>query len=72
MIKVTYSSVDGFRETRSFKTLDRARVYAHHFVGETPETGRYYAVSGDGVGKVTVRGATLIDIFPKLALSSSH
>jgi hypothetical protein len=72
MIKITYSTVDGFCKTRQFKTLGRARTYAHHWLGETPEVGRYYAVSGDGVGKVTVDGATLDDLFPKLSLMLSH
>ncbi len=63
-IKITYSSCDWFRETRKFKTLKGARAYAHRWVGEHPEMGSRYAISGDGIGKVTVKGATLADLFP--------
>jgi hypothetical protein len=64
-IKVHYSSVDRFSQTRSFKTLEGARRYAMRWVGEHPEVGGWYAVSGDGMGKVTVTGdATLRDLFP--------
>lgn len=72
-ITVTYSSVDGYREHRSFKTLDDARKYAHRWLGETPEMGQFYAVSHDGIGKIEVSsGAKVADLFPKLALVLSH
>lgn len=63
MITVTYSTIDRFRKTRSFKTLVGARKFAHHWVGATPEIGSTYAVSGDGVGKITVEGVPLADLF---------
>jgi len=63
MIKVTYSTIDRFRRTKTFKTLAGARKFAQHWVGATPEIGSTYAVSGDGVGKVTVEGASLKDLF---------
>jgi hypothetical protein len=58
--------VDGFRKTRSFQSLKGAQKFAQEWVGETPEISRTfgYAVSADGIGKVTVRGATLLDLFP--------
>jgi hypothetical protein len=65
-IKVHYSSIDGCRETRTFKTLKGARRYAQEMVGEHPEMGSRYAVSGDGVGKVTITamGHSLASLFP--------
>lgn len=69
MIKVSYRACDGYAKTRSFKTLDGARKFAQKYVGETPEISEMfgYAVSADGVGKVTVEGATLTDLFPASA-----
>ena len=63
-IKVVYRSIDRFYEVRRFKTLEGARRYAHKRVGAHPEVGYGYAVSGDGVGKVTVTGAALHELFP--------
>ena len=63
MIKIRYSSVDGFREKRSFKTLVAARAYAQKWVGIHPEIGSQYAVSDDGIGKIEVHGAALADLF---------
>ena len=64
-IVVTYSSIDGARKRRSFKTVAKARAFAIYWVGETPEMGLGYAVAGDGVGKVTVTGCTLKELFEK-------
>ena len=66
-IKVTYTSVDGARIRKTFKTIAEARAFAVHWVGEHPELGRTYAVSGDGVGKITVEGCTLAELFAKPA-----
>lgn len=63
MIKVRYSSVDGAGKARTFQTVESARKFAVRYVGETPEFGSHYAVSGDGVGKVTVEGCTLAELF---------
>ncbi len=63
MIRVSYRSVDRFSETRSYKTIAAARRYAVKQVGEHPEFGSGYAVSGDGVGVVRVRGCTLRELF---------
>jgi hypothetical protein len=63
----TYSSIDGFRRTRSYKTLAGARRAAQEWVGSHPDIslGFRYAVSFDGVGKVhNVHGCTLADLFP--------
>lgn len=64
-IVVHYVAVDGFASSRTFKTLRAAQKFAHKMVGEHPEIGTRYAVSADGVGKVTVNGsATLSELFP--------
>jgi hypothetical protein len=66
MFKVRYSSIDHFRETRSFKTLKGAHDYAVKRVGEHPDFGSWdvpYAVSFDGIGKITVEGCTLQELF---------
>lgn len=65
-ISITYASVDGYRKTRKFKTLAGARAFAVHWVGEHPDISGFgnYAISSDGVGKVTCSGAKLTDLFP--------
>lgn len=64
MIKVVYRSIDGYREGKRFVSVKGARSYAHKMVGEHPEIGSTYAVSGDGIGKVTVEGLSLAELFP--------
>lgn len=63
IIKVKYSSVDGYRSTRPFKTLKGARKFAQDRVGKNPEMGSTYAVSGDGIGKIQVEGCALAELF---------
>lgn len=68
IIRVGYESIDSYGriQWRTFKTLRGARAFAQRYLGETPEIGMGYAVSGDGVGKIVVNGATrLDDLFPK-------
>lgn len=77
MIKVRYSSIDRFSQSRSFKTLVAARRYAVKWVGENPDLGIGYAVSADGVGKVTVSGVSLGELFaqpeaPNASAFASH
>lgn len=68
MIVIRYTAVDGYSTKRRYKTLEGASDYARRMVGETPELGSTYAISGDGIGKITVvEGAKLADLFPKLA-----
>ena len=55
-ITVRYSSIDGFYASRKFVTLAGARKYIASRLGTYYDIGSYYAVSGDGVGKVTVSG----------------
>ena len=54
VIKVRYSSIDHYKETKSFSTLSGARRFAQKWVGRNPELGSTYAVSGDGIGKITL------------------
>ena len=63
-IKVRYSSIDRFGKSRKFKTLAGARKFAHDWIGAHPEIGSTYAVSGDGIGKITCSGCTLRELFP--------
>ena len=64
-IKVTWTAVDGYRLTRSYKSLAPAQKFAQFWCGRFPDiAGTRYAVSGDGVGTITVIGATLADLFP--------
>lgn len=60
---VTYSSVDGYRSRRTFKTHRAAKRFAVEYVGPHPEVGPGYAVADDGIGKVTVSGCTLAQLF---------
>jgi hypothetical protein len=64
MITVTYVSVDNVRKRRQFKTLTGASRWAREWIGNHPEIGMGYAVSGDGVGTIYVSGATLEQLFP--------
>jgi hypothetical protein len=68
IIIVHYESIDSYGrvKTRSFKSLKGAQKYAHDWIGPCPSLGGYYAVSDDGVGKITVSGdATLAELFPE-------
>lgn len=62
-IRVTYQSVDGYRQTRTFKTLAGARRFAQTWIGPTPDIGWGYAISADGIGKITVDGCGLEELF---------
>mgnify|MGYP005830341315 FL=1 len=63
-ITIRYSAVDGYRETRRFKTLQGAQRYADKMLG-IPEFGSYYAVSQDGIGKITAT-ISLRALFPNV------
>lgn len=66
-ISIIYQSIDGYNKVRHCETLGGARAWAMYWVGECPDLGLYYAVSADGIGKITVHGATIRDIFPENA-----
>lgn len=71
-IIVNYLAVDGASMRRKYKTLKGAQKFAHRFVGAHPEIGSYYAISGDGVGRVTCAGCTLRELFPPAAASKEQ
>lgn len=64
-IRVIYSSSDGFRKSRTFKTAAAARKFATYWVGETPDLGHTYAMSFDGIGKIQVEGIGLRELFER-------
>jgi hypothetical protein len=64
LIKVNYSSIDGGSKSGKFKTLKAAQKFAQNWIGAHPEIGSRYAVAGDGIGKITVEGASLAELFP--------
>lgn len=65
-IHVTYRSIDRYTKSAEFKTLAGAQKFAQKWVGKTPELsiGFGYAVSGDGIGKITCSGCAIADLFP--------
>lgn len=63
MIKLRFSTIDGIRKTKRFKTVAGARKAAQDWLGKDAVIGGYYAISGDGVVKVTAEGCTLADLF---------
>jgi hypothetical protein len=64
IIKVHLLSVDGFSKSRRFKTLAGAQKFAQHYVGDAPELGGGYAISWDGVCRITTN-IPLKKLFPK-------
>jgi hypothetical protein len=62
MYTLNYSTLDGFFKRKTFTTLAEAREWAKYWVGN-PEIGSHYAVSADGIGKVTCTGCTLYELF---------
>lgn len=66
-IVVRYESIDGFRKQGTFGSLELAQEFAQKWVGETPELSITYgyAVSNDGVAKVTCSGVPIDKLFPK-------
>lgn len=69
-ISVTYSTVDHYHERRQYTTLAAARRFAQKWLGHHPEIGSSYAISDDGVGKITVIGSGLADLFPEKAVAN--
>jgi len=63
-IRIVYSSVDGARITKQFKTVAGAKAFASKMIGNHPDVGSGYAISDDGVGKIVVTGITLAELFP--------
>jgi len=63
MIKLYFTTLDGIRKTKTFKSLKGARKAAHDWVGADADIGTGYAISTDGVVRVTCDGCTLNDLF---------
>ena len=62
-ITVAYLAVDGAKARQNFDTIEKARSWAIEWVGRHPEVGRHYAVSGDGVGRITCSGCSIHELF---------
>jgi hypothetical protein len=61
-IRIHYSTIDRFSETRRFTTLAGAQACAQRRLGTRFDVGQSYAVCGDGVGKIEVAGASLAEL----------
>jgi hypothetical protein len=70
-MKVTYQSCDGSRKTKTFKDLAAAREFAQYWIGKNPEMGSRYAISGDGIGKITAEGVELRALFGDLPVPAA-
>lgn len=68
LIRMYYSTIDGVNIHKACETIEEARSWAMTWVGEHPEIGSYYAISGDGIGKVMVDDCSIRDIFPENAV----
>lgn len=55
-IRLDYVALDGASKHRTYKTLAGARRFAWRWAGRHPEVGSTYAVTFDGVGKVSWSG----------------
>lgn len=65
MITLRFNSIDSrTTDRRTFKTLAGARKAAHARVGKHPEGSWAYAISSDGIVRVTCEGCTLAELFP--------
>jgi len=66
-ITVYYHSIDNHQDHRRFKTLVEAQEWAQHWVGRWPTIGHFcgYAISDDGIGKITVDGCKITELFPE-------
>jgi len=62
-ITVSYLAVDNARAQQSFDNIEAARSWAIEWVGPHPETGARYAVSDDGVGRITCTGCSIRELF---------
>lgn len=65
-ISVFNTAVDDFEETVEFVNLEETRDYCKRYLGQHFEISEQlgYAISGDGVNKLTVYGTTWQELFP--------
>jgi len=61
-IVVRYSAIDRYRKNYRYSTLEGAAKRVRELLGDYFDIGSSYAVSGDGVGKVTLEGATFAEL----------
>jgi hypothetical protein len=75
-MQITYTSVDGASHTRRFQSVKNARAFAHTCVGPQDIEGGSYAVSNDGVGKITWKGVSRRELFgmppSKIRINQEH
>lgn len=64
-IVVNYCAVDGYSQSKKFKTLLGAQKFAQKWIGEDADVGSFYAVSTDGVGRITCSGCSIKDLFKR-------
>ena len=65
IIKITWSAVDGYHQSKVCNTIEEAREFAHHWAGEHCDVGTTYAVANDGMGTIRVEGCYIRDIYPQ-------
>ena len=61
-ITVYFKAIDGTRGSRRFSTIAAARRHALGILGATHEIRSSYAISGDGIVRVRVAGATMAQL----------
>lgn len=61
-IVVRYRSIDGCSKSFRYSTVEGAAKKVRSMLGEYFDIGSGYAVSGDGVATVTVRGASFAEL----------
>jgi hypothetical protein len=70
-IVVRYRAIDNFTKRGEFRSIAGARRFAKKYLGDEFEIGTGYAVTYDGIGRITVEGTdlyTLLDRKPDLGL----
>ena len=71
-IAVRYEATDGVKVSKTFKAVAAASKFARKYIGDHPEMGMGYAIAADGVGKVSVTGCELAELFPAPATVESN
>jgi len=66
MITIYYESIDRCHKRKTFNNLAEAQEYAQEWVGKHPTISSTfgYAVSDDGIGKITCNGCGIFELFP--------
>ncbi len=61
-IKISNSAVDGFVESKTYKTIKGARKYLEKWAGSFYDVVGNVLITGDGINKLTVKGAKISEI----------